>query len=162
MEQGHIISGERDSLQGAWTSVLSNNTFIICIFILSPGSSSLKLAFPQNHLDKCSKIDNQGCVFFKLTFNWRIIALQWCVGFHNTTWLSCKLKLGYFGSVQFSSVAQLCLTLYNPMDHGMPGFPVHHQLPQLAQTHVHRVGDAISSPVVPSPPAFNLPQHQGF
>ena len=76
VEQGHIISGERDSLQGAWTSVLSNNTFIMCIFILSPGSSSLKLAFPQNHLDKCSKTDNQGCVFFKLTFNWRIIALQ--------------------------------------------------------------------------------------
>ena len=38
---------------------------------------------------------------------------------------------------QFSSVAQLCLTLYNPRDRSMPGFPVHHQLPELAQTHVH-------------------------
>ena len=60
-------------------------------------------------------------------------------------------------SVQFISVAQLCLTLCNPMDCNMPGFPVHHQLPELAQTHVHRVGDAIQlvHPLSsPSPPAF--------
>ena len=44
---------------------------------------------------------------------------------------------------QFSSVTQLCLTLCNPMDCGMPGFPVQHQLPELPQTHVRRVGDAI-------------------
>ena len=46
-------------------------------------------------------------------------------------------------SVQFSSVAQSCLTLCDPVDCSMPGFPVYHQLPELAQTHVHRVGDAI-------------------
>ena len=46
-------------------------------------------------------------------------------------------------SLQFSSVAQLCLTLCDPMDHSMPGLPVHHQLPELTQTHVHWVGDAI-------------------
>ena len=46
-------------------------------------------------------------------------------------------------SVQFSSVAQSCPTLCGPMNHSMPGFPIHHQLPELAQTHVHRVGDAI-------------------
>ena len=46
-------------------------------------------------------------------------------------------------SVQFRSVAQLCLTLCDPMDCSTPGFPVHHQLPELTQTHVHRVGDAI-------------------
>ena len=66
---------------------------------------------------------------------------------------------------QFSSVAQLCLTLCDPMDCSMPGFPVHHQLPELAQTHVHRVSDAIqpSYPVLaPSPPAFNFSQHQGL
>ena len=49
----------------------------------------------------------------------------------------------FLSSVQFSSVAQSCLTLCDPMDCSMPGFPVHHQLPELAQTHVHRVGDAI-------------------
>ena len=66
---------------------------------------------------------------------------------------------------QFSSVVQLCLTFCNPMDCSMPGFPVHHQLPELAQTHVHRVGDAIrpSRPLSSlSPPAFNLSQHQGL
>ena len=47
-----------------------------------------------------------------------------------------------FSSVQFSSVAQLCLTICDPMDWSMSGFPVHHQLPELAQTLVHRVGDA--------------------
>ena len=45
--------------------------------------------------------------------------------------------------VQFSSVAQSCLTLYNPMNRSMPGLPVRHQLPESTQTHVHWVGDAI-------------------
>ena len=48
-----------------------------------------------------------------------------------------------FSSVQFISVTQSSVTLCNPMDCRMPGFPVHHQLPELAQTHVHRVSDAI-------------------
>ena len=68
-------------------------------------------------------------------------------------------------SVQFSSVAQSCLTLCDPMNHSMPGLPVHHQLPESTQTHVHRVGDAIqpSHPLLyPSPPALNLSQHQGL
>ena len=50
---------------------------------------------------------------------------------------------GPISSVQFISVAQLCPTLYNPMDCSVPGFPVHHQLPELTQTHVHWVGGAI-------------------
>ena len=61
------------------------------------------------------------------------------------------------------SVIQSCLTLCIPMDSSMPGFPVHHQLPELAQTHVHRVSDALqpSHPLSsPSPPAFSLSQHQ--
>ena len=68
-------------------------------------------------------------------------------------------------SVPFSSVAQSCLTLCNPMNCGMPGLPVHHHLPEFTQTHVHRVGDAIqpSHPLSsPSPPTFNLSQHQGL
>ena len=66
---------------------------------------------------------------------------------------------------QFSSVAQSCPTLCDPMDCSMPGFPVHHQLPELNQTHVHQVSDAIqpSHPLSsPSPPDFNLSQHQGL
>ena len=65
----------------------------------------------------------------------------------------------------FSSVAQSCPTLCDPMDCSMPGFPVLHYFPVFAQTHVHRVSDAIqpSHPLsFPSPPAFNLSQHQGL
>ena len=67
--------------------------------------------------------------------------------------------------VQFSSVTQSCLTLCDPMNHSMPGLPVHYQLPESTQTHVHCVGDAIqpSHPLSsPSPPALNLSQHQGL
>ena len=67
--------------------------------------------------------------------------------------------------VQFSSVTQSCSALSDPMNCSMPGFPVHHQLLELAQIHVHRVGDAIqpSNPLSsPSPPAFSLSQHQGL
>ena len=63
------------------------------------------------------------------------------------------------------SVTKLCLTLCNPMDCRRPGFPVHHQLLELAQTHVHWVSDAIQpshSLSPPSPPAFNLSQHQSL
>ena len=71
----------------------------------------------------------------------------------------------HLGYAHFSSVTQLYPTLRNPMDCSTPGFPVHHQLPEVTQTHVHRVSDAIqpSHPVSsPSPPAFNLSQHQGL
>jgi len=66
---------------------------------------------------------------------------------------------------QFSSVAQLCVTLCDPMNRSMPGLPLHHQLLEFTQTHVHWVGDAIqgSHPLSsPSPPALNLSQHQGL
>ena len=68
-------------------------------------------------------------------------------------------------SVQFSSVAQSCLTLCDPMNRSTPGLPVHHQLPEFTQTHVHRVSDAIQpshSLLSPSPPALNPSQHQGL
>ena len=71
----------------------------------------------------------------------------------------------YLLSVQFSSVAQLCLTLCNPMNCSTPGLPVHHQFPESTQIHFHWVGDAIqpSHPLSsPSPPALNLSQHQGL
>ena len=73
-----------------------------------------------------------------------------------------KFYLLYHNSVQCS---QSCPTLCNPMDCSMLGFPVHHQLTELAQTQVHQLGDAIqpSHPLLsPSPPALNLSQHQGL
>ena len=70
-----------------------------------------------------------------------------------------------WGSVQYSSVAQSCPTLCDPMNHSTPGLPVHHQLPEFTQTHVHRVSDAIqpSHPLSsPSPPVPNPSQHQSL
>ena len=67
-------------------------------------------------------------------------------------------------SVQFSSVAQSCLTLCDPMNRSTPGLPVHHQLPEFTQTHVHHVGDATqpSHPLLSLSPAFKVSQHQGL
>ena len=66
--------------------------------------------------------------------------------------------------IQFSSIVQSFLTLCNPIDCSTPGFPVYHQFPELAQTHVHQVGDAIQPSHSLSSPsaAFNLSQHQGL
>ena len=78
--------------------------------------------------------------------------MWWCI-YHNP--LTC----------QFSSVAQSCPTLCSPMDCSTPGFPVLHHLPELAQTHIQWVGDAIqpsNTLLSPSPPVFNLSQHQGI
>src|SRR5574337_1012771 len=72
---------------------------------------------------------------------------------------------GFSSSVQFISVAQSCLTLCDPMNGSTPGLPVHHQLPEFTQTHVHQVSDAIqpSHPLSsPSPPAPNPSQHQSL
>ena len=63
------------------------------------------------------------------------------------------------------SITQLCSVCWDPMDCSMSGFPVLHHLPELAKTHIHRFGDNIqwSHPLsTPSPPAFNLSQHQGL
>ena len=79
---------------------------------------------------------------------------------------SLSLMVAFWGCMsysQFSSVAQSCPTRCNPMNCSMPGLPLHHQLPEFTQTHVHRVGDAIQHPLSsPSPPAPNASQHQSF
>ena len=76
-----------------------------------------------------------------------------------------KVQLGPSLELQFSSVAQSHLTLCDPMDCSTPGLPVCHQLLEFTQIHVHPVSDAIqpSHPLLsPSPPAYNLSQHQGL
>ena len=78
---------------------------------------------------------------------------------HKDRWIGPTLV------TQFSSVAQSCLTRCDPMDYSTPGLPVHHQLLELTQTHVHHVSDAIqpSHPLSsPSSPAFSLSQHHGL
>ena len=89
----------------------------------------------------------------------------------NSAWIVCLSKIksnlrdwyAMFSSVQFSSVAQSCPTLCDPMNHSTPGLPVHHQFLEFTQTHVHRVSDTIqpSHPLSsPFPPAPNPSQHQ--
>ena len=76
-----------------------------------------------------------------------------------------NIVLEVLATVQFSSVAQSCPTLCDPMNYSTPGLPVHHQLLESTQTHVHWVGDAIqpSHPLSsPSPPTLNLSPHQGL
>ena len=76
-----------------------------------------------------------------------------------------KCRAWWFSSVQFSSVAQSCPTLCDPMNGSTPGLPVHHQLPEFTQTHVHQVSDAIqpSHPLSSSfPPAPNPSQHHSL
>ena len=89
---------------------------------------------------------------------------------HIHTWLLVKMTFRFMWtgkysilswSVQFSSIAQWCLTLSDPMDYSMPSLPVHYQFPGPAQTHVHQIGDAIQTahPLSSPSPAFNLSQH---
>ena len=92
--------------------------------------------------------------------NWNLLRTSDSIPMSVSPWrLPCLL------SVQFSSVAQSCPTLSDPMNCSTPGLPVHHQLLEFTQTHVHRVGDAIQpshSLSSPSPPAPNPSQHQGL
>ena len=91
---------------------------------------------------------------------WRKSARKWC-----TQPTPAVLKALLCISPQLSSVAHLCLTLCDPVDCSTSGFPVHHQSQELAQTHVHQVGDAIqpSHPLSsPPPPTFSLSQHWGL
>ena len=79
--------------------------------------------------------------------------------------ICCISGLLVLSSVHFSSVAHSCPTLCDLMNRSTRGLPVHHQLPEFTQTQVHRVGDAIQpshSLSSPSPPTFNLAQHQGL
>ena len=76
-----------------------------------------------------------------------------------------QVSIKYIYMIQFSSVAQSCPTLCDPMNRSTPGLPVHHRFPEFIQTHIHSVSDAIqpSYPLSsPSPPALNLFQHQGL
>jgi len=91
-------------------------------------------------------------VFPMNTQNWFPLGL--------TDWISLQSS-----SVQFSSVAESCPTLCHPMNQNTPGLPVHHQLLEFTQTHVHQVSDALqlSHPLLsPSPPALNPSKHQSL
>ena len=97
--------------------------------------------------------------------SWALSMCQVCTGLTDLCSSSNFILPSQLNEGIFSSVAQLCLTLCDPMNCSMPGLPVDHQFLEFTQTHVHWVGDAIqlSHPLSsPSPPAFNLSQHQGL
>ena len=116
----------------------------------------------------CSLTKNSFPHYFFLLFS--SVQLLSLVQLFATPWIAARQAslIGiHISSLQFSSVAQLCQTLCNPMDCSMPGPPVQHtsKLLEFTQTHVHWVGDEIqpSHPLsFPSPPTFNLSQHQGL
>ena len=109
-------------------------------------------------------IKRHSFVLFKITSGFELWKKVHIVGVSQDLKRTIRRYI-YMYLYQFSSVTQSCLTLCNLMDCSMPGLPVHHPLPELAQTHVHWVSDVIQSshPLLPlSPPAFNLPLHQGL
>ena len=111
------------------------------------------------------KAEHQRIDAFELWCWRRLLRVPWTARRSNQSILK---EISHDVSLEFSSVSSVtesCLTLCNPMDCNMPGFPVHHQLLKLAQTHVHRVGDAIQPshpPLSAASPAFNLSQHQSL
>ena len=111
-----------------------------------------------------------GVIFFS-SFTCDLIFYVWSISLMNSVQIVFKnntsliRQFDLLNDFQFSSVAQLCPTLCDPMNHSTPGLPVHHQLQEFTQTHVHWVGAAIqpSHPLSsPSPPAPNPSQHQGL
>ena len=125
----------------------------------------LKYTFSLNHKVEISNLPERVLDLTQKLSEW--VPLQRFLHRQLGVWL--YLKPGVVTEVwlsdQIRSAAQSCPTLCNPMNHSTPGLPVHHQLPESTQTHVHWVGDAIpqSHPLSsPSPPALNLSQHQGL
>ena len=100
---------------------------------------------------------NRLCMLWILRWNYIIYMDPWFFGITG--------GVGFYKTVHFSSVAQSCPTLFDPMNRSTPGLAVHHQPPEFTQTHVHRVSDAIQPPhplSSPSPPAPNPSQHQSL
>ena len=124
--------------------------------------STLKILGTQYSTVKYRHNDAQQISGIYSMNNWNIISNEKQLPISPSRGLLCFYV---FKTFQFSLVAQSCPTLCDPMNPSMPGLPVHHQLPEFTQTHVHRVSDAIqpSHPLSsPSPPAPNPSQHQSF
>ena len=142
--------------------------YLFTCLILYSFRREFKLNFigrPQRYCKLCSGYHDKASIAIK--GDTKIFWLpQACEHYIHTTpkFTKCAIVIcpKYQGLVQFSCS---CPTLCDPMNCGTPSFPVHHQLPELAQTHVHRVSDAIQpshSLSSPSPPSFSLSQHRGL
>ena len=153
-----VFQALMDIFQGCWTGLMHSERdgiFRLLRFFSPPRSDSIVLQIFVLRLD----IKENNHFIHKINQASESLSdIPKATQFINDRILSGR----YF---QFSSVAQSCLTLCDPMNRSTPGLPVHHQLLEFTQTHVHRVGDAIqpSHPLSsPSPPAPNPSQHQGL
>ena len=161
-------------------SVMPSSHFILChpLFLLPPippsirvfsNESTLRMRWPKYWSFSFSIIpskEHPGPISFRM--DWLdLLAVQGTLKSllqHHSSKASI-LRHSPFFTVQLSHPYMLCPILCDSLDYSPPGFPVHHQLPEFTQTHVHRVGDAIqpSHPLSsPSPPAPNPSQHQGL
>ena len=133
---------------------------------MAPHSSTLAWRIPGTEVP--SGLPSMGSHRVRHDWSHLAAAAAW-----RNVWVSVKSQRSFFFTNilllihfrWFSSAPQSCPNLCNPIDCSIPGFPVHHQLPDLAPTHVHWVSNAIqpSHPLLsPSPPAFNLSQQQGL
>ena len=144
----HMSHCSKNEFKGFSTSLHVYHLYMcVCIYIIAAAAKSLK-----SRPTLCDPIDcsPSGSSVHEIP---QARMLEWVAFFFSRKYS------------QFSSVAQLCPTLCDPMNRSTPVLPVHHQLPEFTQTHVHRVSDAIQSshPLLsPSPPAFLLSQHQGL
>ena len=144
-----------------------NHPILYCPLLLLPSIFPSIRVFPNE-----SVLFIKWPKYWSFSFNISPSSEHWGLISFRMDWLdllavqgTLKSLLQHHSSVQFSSVAQSCPTLCNPMNCSMPGLLVHHQLPEFTQTQVHRVGDAIqpSHPLSsPSPLALNLSQPQGL
>ena len=132
---------------------------------------SIESVMPSNHLILCHPLLLLPSIFPSIRVFSNESALRirwpkyWSFSFNISPSDEHPGLISFTQQVQFSSVTQSCPTLCDPMGCTTPGFPVHHQLLELAQTHVHWVGNGIQSshPLSPpSPPIFSLSQHQGL
>ena len=147
----HCLLGIQNLL-GTW---VNNNGTNPSISHMSPGLLNLQLIRVEKNKYKWFSSRKELGNKCKLTFWQKVIAIM-----RKT---KCKRYCAF--CVQFSSVAQSCPTLCNPMNRSTPGLPVHHQLLEFTQTNVHRVSDAIqpSHPLLsPSTPASSPSQHQSL
>ena len=129
----------------------------------------IKMELTQEGRDRCILIAYSCCCTAEINTTCKTVTFQITINVKNAinTRLEdteVKLKIQRLWPTAISSVAQMCQTFCDPMDYSTPGFPVHHQFPEVAQTHGHRVSDAIQSshPLSSPSPVFDLSHHQGL
>ena len=149
---------EEDEIESPLFIIMTPPSHLLCLILQSYLGTSGLLWMTE----KAGPRDAMLCSMSLSRSSWR----------YSTIWMRMATSIhclsvlpSQYLCLQFSSVAQSCLTLCDPMNRSMPGLPLYHQLPESTQTQVHWVGDAIqpSHPLSsPSPPALNLSQHQGL